>query len=425
VLCQRPGRKDRGEGQLQEHEKIRVLIVDDVPETCENIRCLLSFEHRIEVVGEARNGEEALSKAETLKPDIVLMDINMPILDGIAATEAISCGIPGCAIIIMSVQGEQEYLRQAMVAGAREYIVKPFTSDELISSIYRVYDLLQRRQVKLQSISGVQGDDPGGQVITVFSTKGGVGKSTIAVNLAACLSQEFGFSVAIVDLDLQFGDVAVLLNLIPRQTISDLAAELNHLDEELLESYMVRHSSGVRVLTAPSRPEYAELVSAQLVEKVIKLLQERYDYVIIDTPGLFTDPSMVALDYAQQILLILSLDLPTLKNIKLGMEVLDSLHHKEKVKVVLNRSTLELGISSEDVEMSLGVSLAAKLPSDGRIVVGAVNKGKPFVLSNPQSRVAESLRYLSRDVARSNQTAAESTKKPRGLFGGLLGALTN
>lgn len=289
---------------MQEHEKIRVLIVDDVPETCENIRCLLSFEHRIEVVGEARNGEEALSKAETLKPDIVLMDINMPILDGIAATEAISCGIPGCAIIIMSVQGEQEYLRQAMVAGAREYIVKPFTSDELISSIYRVYDLLQRRQVKLQSISGVQGDDPGGQVITVFSTKGGVGKSTIAVNLAACLSQEFGFSVAIVDLDLQFGDVAVLLNLIPRQTISDLAAELNHLDEELLESYMVRHSSGVRVLTAPSRPEYAELVSAQLVEKVIKLLQERYDYVIIDTPGLFTDPSMVALDYAQQILLI-------------------------------------------------------------------------------------------------------------------------
>ncbi|HHV34341.1 MAG TPA: response regulator [Syntrophomonadaceae bacterium] len=407
---------------MQELEKIRVLIVDDVPETCQNIRCLLNFEPRVEVIGEARNGEEAVTKAEALRPDIVLMDINMPILDGIAATEAISCGIAGCAIIIMSVQGEQEYLRQAMVAGAREYIVKPFTSDELISSIYRVYDLEQRRQVKLQ---GELQDTPGGEVITVFSTKGGVGKSTIAVNLGVSLSQEFGFSVAIVDLDLQFGDVAVLLNLIPRQTISDLAAEMNHLDEELLESYLVRHGSGVRVLAAPSRPEYAELVSAELVEKVIKILQDCYDYVIIDTPGLFTDSSMVALDYSQQILLILSLDLPTLKNNKLGLEALNSLNHKDKIKVVLNRSTLELGIGPEDVEMSLGVSLTAQLPSDGRVVVGAVNKGKPFVLSHPQSRVAESLRYLAREIARSNQKASKSTKKSPGLIGGLLGALTN
>jgi pilus assembly protein CpaE len=106
---------------MQEQTKIRVLIVDDVPETCENVRCLLNFETRIEVIGEARNGEEAVSKAEQLEPDIVLMDINMPKLDGIAATEAISCGTAGCAIIIMSVQGEQAYLRQAMVAGAREY----------------------------------------------------------------------------------------------------------------------------------------------------------------------------------------------------------------------------------------------------------------------------------------------------------------
>jgi pilus assembly protein CpaE len=158
---------------MQEQTKIRVLIVDDVPETCENVRCLLNFETRIEVIGEARNGEEAVSKAEQLEPDIVLMDINMPKLDGIAATEAISCGTAGCAIIIMSVQGEQAYLRQAMVAGAREYIVKPFTSDELISSIYRVYDLEQKRQVKVQALPSISPEPPRGQVITVFGTKGG------------------------------------------------------------------------------------------------------------------------------------------------------------------------------------------------------------------------------------------------------------
>lgn len=394
-----------------------------MPDTCESVRCLLNFEPRVEVVGEAHNGEEAVSKAEKLRPDVILMDINMPVLDGIAATEAISCRVSGCAIIIMSVQGEQEYLRQAMVAGAREYIIKPFTSDELISSIYRVYDMEQRRQVSIQGIAGEEKRAALGQVVTVFSTKGGVGKSTIAVNLAACLSQEFGFSVALVDLDLQFGDVAVLLNMTPRQTISDLVIEYNHLDEELLDAYLMRHSSGVRVLAAPARPEYAEMVISQHVEKVIKLLQKSYDYIIIDTPGIFTDPSMVALDYAHQILLILSLDLPTLKNIKLGLEVLDSLHHRDKVKIVLNRATLELGISPGDVERSLGVSLLSQLPSDGRLVVGSVNKGKPFILSNPHSRISDSLRQLAREVVSSGQKK-ESVKRPRRFLGGLLSALT-
>jgi len=408
---------------LQETRKIRVLIVDDVPDTCESVRCLLNFEPRVEVVGEAHNGEEAISKAEKLRPDVILMDINMPVLDGIAATEAISCRVNGCAIIIMSVQGEQEYLRQAMVAGAREYIIKPFTSDELVSTIYRVYDMEQRRQVSMQGIAAEEKRSALGQVVTVFSTKGGVGKSTIAVNLAACLSQEFGFSVALVDLDLQFGDVAVLLNMTPRQTISELAVEYNHLDEELLDAYLMRHSSGVRVLAAPARPEYAEMVTSHHVEKVIKLLQKSYDYIIIDTPGIFTDPSMVALDYAHQILLILSLDLPTLKNIKLGLEVLDSLHHRDKVKIVLNRANLELGIGPGDVERSLGVSLLSQLPSDGRLVVGSVNKGKPFILSNPHSRVSDSLRQLAREVVSAGQKTG-SVKKTRRFLGGLLSALT-
>ncbi|MDH7576902.1 MAG: response regulator [Bacillota bacterium] len=376
-------------------EAIRVLIVDDVSETCENIKCLLHFEPRIEVVGDARDGEEAVKKAEKLRPDIILMDINMPVLDGIAATEAISLRVPGSAIVIMSVQGEQEYLRRAMAAGAREYIIKPFTSDELIATIYRVYELEKKRQIHAQGTPRFPGARSEAQVITVFSTKGGVGKTTLAVNLGVCLVQDFGCSVALLDLDLQFGDVTVMLNLTPRQTFSDLAAEFQQLDGELLDSCLGRHSSGLRVLAAPSRPEYAELVTAPLVEKVINLLKARYDYILVDTPGLFTDPSLVALDYSQVILLVLSLDLPTLKNVKLGLEVLDSLHHKDKVKVILNRATPEMGIGPGDVEKVLALPLTCQIPSDGRLVVGAANKGIPFFLSHPQSRVAESLRQLS------------------------------
>lgn len=398
-------------------EPIRVLIVDDVPETCENIRCLLHFEPRIEVVGEARDGEEAVKKAEKLRPDIILMDINMPVLDGIAATEAISLRVPGSAIIIMSVQGEQEYLRRAMAAGAREYIVKPFTSDELTATIYRVYEMEKKRQLHAQGAL-LPGRRSEAQVIAIFSTKGGVGKTTLAVNLGVCLVRDFGCSVVLLDLDLQFGDVAVMLNLMPRQTISDLAAEFQQLDGELLESYLTRHSSGLRVLAAPSRPEYAELVTAPLVEKVINLLKTRYDYILIDTPGIFTDPSLVALDYAHLILLVSSLDLPTLKNVKLGLEVLDSLHHKDKVKVVLNRATPEMGIGPGDVEKVLEFPLTSQIPSDGRLVVGAVNSGVPFLLSHPQSRVAESLRQLTCLLVQQRESR-DGQKKGRGLLGRL------
>ncbi len=398
-------------------EPIRVLIVDDVPETCENIRCLLHFEPRIEVVGEARDGEEAVKKAEKLRPDIILMDINMPVLDGIAATEAISLRVPGSAIIIMSVQGEQEYLRRAMAAGAREYIVKPFTSDELTATIYRVYEMEKKRQLHAQGAL-LPGRRSEAQVIAIFSTKGGVGKTTLAVNLGVCLVRDFGCSVVLLDLDLQFGDVAVMLNLMPRQTISDLAAEFQQLDGELLESYLTKHSSGLRVLAAPSRPEYAELVTAPLVEKVINLLKTRYDYVLIDTPGIFTDPSLVALDYAHLILLVSSLDLPTLKNVKLGLEVLDSLHHKDKVKVVLNRATPEMGIGPGDVEKVLEFPLTSQIPSDGRLVVGAVNSGVPFILSHPQSRVAESLRQLTCLLVQQWESR-DGQKKGRGLLGRL------
>lgn len=405
---------DNGNQGWKRMETIRVMIVDDIAETCENIKCLLHFEPRIEVIGVATDGEEAVKKAEKLQPHVILMDINMPIMDGITATEIISCRVPNATIVIMSVQGEQEYLRKAMASGAREYIIKPFTSDELIETIYRVYELEKKRRIQLKSLPH-QGEPCEGKVVTVFSTKGGVGKTTLAVNLGVCLAQEYGFSVALLDLDLQFGDTAVMLNLTPRQTISDLASEFNQLDAQLLESCLIRHSSGLRLMAAPTRPEFAELVSAPLVEKVIRLLKERYDYIIIDTPCAFTDPGMVALDYAHKILLVVSTDLPTLKNLKLGLEVLESLHHKDKVRAVLNRAAPDIGIGPKDVEKTLGLPITCQIPSDGRLVVGGINRGKPFIIDNPQSKVAESLRQLACQIVQ-NEASQNGRGKKKGFL---------
>src|ERR1700737_2134333 len=194
-------------------EQIKVLIVDDIPSTLDNLQKLLSFEPDIQVVGTAANGKEGVEQAKKLAPDIIRMDVNMPVVDGIQATETLAQEVPGSPVIIMSVQGERDYLRRAMQSGAREFLIKPFSGDELIASIRRVYQLEQKKQTFLaKSATGPASSPrspPGGeakhraergQVFFFYSGKGGVGKSLIAANLAVSMANETKGKVALVDL---------------------------------------------------------------------------------------------------------------------------------------------------------------------------------------------------------------------------------
>jgi len=402
---------------------IKILVVDDITETRENIKRLLYFEKDMMVVGEASDGDEAVRQTQKLNPDIVLMDINMPASDGITATQEIALKYPKTAIIIMSVQGEQEYLKKAMVAGAREYMVKPFGTDELVETIRRVCEFEKRRRVHLTEPSVVKDLQRDPQIITVFSTKGGVGKTSIATNLAISLAEETRQKVVIMDLDLQFGDVAVMLNIIPKRTITEIIQDINQMDAELLEGYLISHPTGVKVLPSPTRPEYAELITGSHVEKILGVLKQSYDYIVIDTPHFFHDTTLTALDLSHQILMAVSLDLPTIKNVKLGLEVLDSLHLKGKVKLILNRSSNDMGIKYEDMEENLNMKIASHIPSDGRTVVSSVNKGDPFVMTHPNTKISESIRELARMVmigeAKLSKVSGGSEKK--GLLGRLFG----
>lgn len=403
---------------------IKILIVDDVTETRENIKRLLYFEKDMMIVGEAADGEEAVRQTEKLNPNIVLMDINMPGMDGITATEQISVKNPKAAIIIMSVQGEQEYLKKAMVAGAREYMVKPFSTDELVDTIRKVYEFEQKRRINLAEPSVVRELQRDPQIITVFSTKGGVGRTTLATNLAVSLAEETRQRVVIVDLDLQFGDVAVMLNVVPKRTITELIQDISQMEPDLLESYLVVHPTGIKVLPCPTRPEYSELITGGHVDKILNLLKQSYDYIVVDTPPLFNETTLTALDLCHQILLIVSLDLPTIKNVKLGLEVLDSLHLKGKARLVLNRSADDIGIKCEDMEESLGLKVVAHIPSDGRTVIASVNKGQPFVGAGSNTRIAESIRQLAHltmlGEAQNKKKEAKSEGKKK-LFGRLFG----
>lgn len=378
-------------------DKRTVLVVDDIANTREDIKRLLYFEEDIAVIGEAGDGEEALRKVEELMPDVILMDINMPGMDGISASEAVSERFPGTAIVIISIQGETEYLRKAMAAGARDYLVKPFSSSDLAETIRRVSNSFRARPTPV-NIAAVpqapQPQRPPSKIIVVFSSKGGVGKTTIACNLGVSLSQDTGRKTALVDLNLQGGDVAVMLNISPKGTISELVQEEEQLDFSLINSYMIPHLSGLKILPAPLRPEEAEVVTASHVEKILGLLKENYEYIIVDCPPFFNEATLSTMEMSDDILLVFTRDLPAIKHVKTDLEVLNTLKQTEKVRHILNQSTLEYGIKINELEKSLNATPAAILPYDEKTVLSSINKGHPLVLTHGNSRIAQSIRGL-------------------------------
>jgi pilus assembly protein CpaE len=402
-------------------DRIRVVIVDDIPETREHLTKLLGFEPDIEVVGAAASGIEALEMASRLHPDVVLMDINMPGMDGIATTEQLSANVPTTAIVMMSVQGEADYLRRSMLAGAREFLVKPFSSDELVASIRQVHqrerDKVSRMIERPSHANGKAGDHrPPGRIVSVFSPKGGVGRTTIAVNLAIAAATELGKKVVLVDGSLQFGDVGVLLNLNPKnKSIADLIPEMGQGDPESVEHVIVNHSSGVQVLLAPPSPEMAELITTAYLRKVLEQLRASHDLVVVDTWPWFHETTLSLLDISDVILTVLTLEITNIKNTRLFLEVAEQLGYPdEKIRLVLNRADSALGIRVADVQNSIGRKIDETIVSDGRSVVYALNRGVPFVLSNREAQVSQDILRLARAIVTEEEFAVTATGSGRG-----------
>jgi pilus assembly protein CpaE len=401
---------------------IKVLIVDDIPETRDHLSRLLGLEREIDVAGTAGSGEEAIQVAMELRPDVIVMDINMPGMDGVAAAEIISQRLPTSPIIMMSVHGEAEQLKRAISAGAREFLIKPFSGDEFSESIRRVYEREVGRSVQLaaeiaQAPAPTKLTDEGDhQVIAVFSPKGGAGRTTIATNLAVALHRETGARVCLVDANLQFGDVGVLLNLNPKnQSIID-AVERGEPDGDVVDSVVIDHSTGIRVLLAPPAPEGADLVTPPYLRKILEHLRATHDYLIVDLPAGLTDHSLGVMDLADTIVVLTALEITTIKNVRLFLEVADQLeYNRSKIRLVVNRADTAQGIRIADVEASIRRPIDATIVSDGRLSVLAVNRGVPFVVSHPESVLTRDVISLAKLLA--GETAAVQDKpNKRGLF---------
>ena len=393
-------------------DTIRVLIVDDIPETRDHLTKLLGFESDIDVVGAAASGAEALELATQLTPDVVLMDINMPDMDGIAATEQLAPSAPTASVIMMSVQGEADYLRRSMLAGAREFLVKPFSSDELTASIRQVYAREReklsrmRRAVDAAAAAGTaarRATASPARSIAVFSPKGGVGRTTVAVNLAVAAATELGKKVVLVDGSFQFGDVGVLLNLNPKnKSIADLVPELDSRRARVARH--VRRSTtppGIRVLLAPPSPEMAELITPAGVTQDHRGAALRRTTSSSSTARRSSTTRRSAiLDAADTILTMLTLEITSIKNMRLFLEVADQLGY-ERRQGPARPQPGRLGArhprrGRRALDRPEGRSTRSS--SDGRSVVYALNRGVPFFLSNREAQVSQDILRLAQAV---------------------------
>ncbi len=307
--------------------------------------------------------------------------------ESVVCCEVLRTTAPAISTILAREHLDGELLAAAMKAGARD-VVHHTDGTALTEALGRAYELF----VALRGPSGAMHVS---KVIAVFSPKGGVGKTTIAVNLALALTEKGARRVCLVDLDLAFGDVAITMQLFPTHSIEQAIGSEDALDVEMIDQLLTRHQDSLMVLAAPPHPDTRERVTPLLVSRIIRTLRETFDYVVIDTAPAFDEQVLTALDETDEVVLVTTLDVPTLKNVKVAVETFDALHiARDNRHLVLNRADDEVGINADKVEGILGMTVDAQISSSLGIAA-ATNAGSPVIVSDPDHQLSSAVRELA------------------------------
>jgi pilus assembly protein CpaE len=402
----------------QGDDAIRILLVDDIAETRESIKKLLAFEGDFKVVGSAGNGREGVELARDLQPDIVIMDINMPDMDGLEAANRITKAVPTVGVIMMSVQDDSDYIQKAMMAGARSFLSKPVNMDQLYSTIRNVYNQYtpirdRMNRIRDETILSIEEEDReqkagdrAGHIIAVYSPQGGVGCTTIATNLASGLMKE-GVKTLLVDCSLEFGDVGAFLDLRPQSTLTDLVDSASDIDLEFFESVVMTHNSGMKVLLGPSRPAFGtEIRDTQpgAVATILEQIANYYDFIVIDTSHSIDAVIASVLEMAHKIVLVTVPTLPCIKNTKLVLDLFDETGFPpDKTSLVINKAIENPSRSQKAIPTPEKIQNYLKRPVEGLVpvveetfILNAINKGVPVIASdrdNNKPPIKQLLRY--------------------------------
>ena len=371
-----------------------LLLADSETERLEITEMLKNIDY-IHLAGDSIDENKTWESLERATVDILLMGSSF---NGsrYAFAEKVSNQFPHTSIIMVEEELLEETMHNALFAGAKDVLIKPIDPEKLMNSIYRIHQLQERTVVtKAEAPQKKLRKSELGQVYTVFSTKGGVGKTFVSINLAASLAKNPEKRVVLVDLDLDFGNAALALNLYPKFTITDVIDDIRHMDSDLIESYLIPHESGIKVLPANLQPNMNDFINAEHIHVILEALRESFDYVVVDMPGRFVETIMPALALADQLLVITTPELSAVRNIKVLLVTLKDLNFPQsKIRIVLNKEDLRGEIKKNDVETTLNKKVDAAIGLDYHRVLSSLNRGVPLVYEYPKNTLSKNFEKM-------------------------------
>jgi pilus assembly protein CpaE len=370
-----------------------IVITDPSADIRDRLAALI---HHAEEIVRAESLAEAETALQHVRRDVrlVVLGPGLPASEVLSFAEKTDHERAGVGTLLVAETLETGLLREALRAGVSDVLTTTATAEEWDEAVERA-----RSRIAIEHDLASSGEAARGRVISVFSTKGGSGKSLIASNLAVIAAQRSGQRVALVDLDLQSGDLAIMFQLMPALSIYDAAQGAERLDEEALHGYLTAHRSGVDLLAAPMEPSLADQIDASAVEAILELLPTMFPLIVVDGPPMFTDQMLAALDRSDEIVLVGSMDVPSIKNLKLAISTMSQLGHpREKLRIVLNRADSKVGLRAQEVEKSLGAEIDVSIPSS-RDVPLSINQGEPLAVSRPRSPVVQAIGQLAAALA--------------------------
>ncbi|MGI9066873.1 MAG: AAA family ATPase [Pyrinomonadaceae bacterium] len=385
-------------------QPLTVVVLSTGLDNFKEIRAALSADNRVQLLAGGNDVEQLHQEIVRLKPMAAIISLGANSEQGINLIKRLSSESPKTALISAAQNASPDLLLQSLRAGAREFLQLPISAEELKTVLDRVADFCADQ---------VEAPKKKGRMVAVFSSKGGCGTSFIATNLAAST----GARTVLVDLNLQAGDLPLFLGVDPKYSFADMAENRNRLDDALISSFTTPCSSNLSLLAAPKEADLADEIEPEHVFEVLRRLRESYDYVVLDPQHTFDSITLAALDQSDEIVLVLTLDIPAIRSTQRALEIFDKLGYpRKKIRIVVNRWSKQIDLDLRQVEKFLGEPVIGFIPSDYQTAVTSINLGRPLVQSEPNSKIALEIRRMAQTIGTGPVAFAEEPKPRRALW---------